>query len=103
MRAVSGLVDRCQSAAGLKVVIVHKRWVGGRLATWILNCDVSFLMVCLMGGKVFIKVVAFHFELLQLVLGSFAFHIVGKGFCELLFKFKPDIGLLRDHARILDD
>ena len=50
VRAVSGFVDRCQSAAGLNVVMVRKRWVGGKLATWILNCDVSFLMVCLMGG-----------------------------------------------------
>jgi len=50
VRAVSGLVERCQSAAGLKVVIVRKRWVGGKLATQVLNCEVSFLMVCLMGG-----------------------------------------------------
>jgi len=50
VRAVSGFVERCQSAAGLKVVIVHKRWVGGRLVMRILNCDVSFLMVNLIGG-----------------------------------------------------
>jgi len=31
VRAVSGLVDRCQSTAGLKVVIVRNWWVRGRL------------------------------------------------------------------------
>ena len=35
VRAVSGLVDRCQSTAGLKVVIVCNWWVGGRLEIWI--------------------------------------------------------------------
>jgi len=50
VRAVSGLVERCQSAAGLKVVIVCNRWVGGRLVMQILNCEVNFLMVSLIGG-----------------------------------------------------
>jgi len=52
VRAVSGFVERCQSAAGLDVVIVRNRWFGGRLATRILNCDVNFLMVNLIGGMV---------------------------------------------------
>jgi len=50
VRAVLGFIERCQLAAGLDVVIVHNRWFGGRLATQILNCDVSFLMVNLIGG-----------------------------------------------------
>jgi len=53
------------------------------------------------GGKIFIKVIAFHFEPFELVLGSFAFSIVGEGFLELLFKFMPNIGSSRNYAWIV--